>query len=90
MTRNHIGDLDIFLRAPGYKFGLGFAVLADPDRSGRIESRGEYNWSGFFYTRFWVDPKEDLIGIMMTQIRPNAQLDLDEKFRVVTYQAIMN
>ncbi len=89
MTRNHIGDLDIFLRAPGYRFGLGFAVLVDPDRSGRIESKGEYNWSGFFYTRFWVDPKEDLIGIMMTQIRPNAQLDLDEKFRVATYQAIM-
>ena len=90
MTRNHIGDLDIFLRAPGYKFGLGFAVLADPDRSGRIESKGEYNWSGFFYTRFWVDPKEDLIGIFMAQMRPNQHLDLDEKFRVVTYEAIMN
>jgi CubicO group peptidase (beta-lactamase class C family) len=89
MTRNHIGDLDIFLRAPGYRFGLGFAVLVDPDRSGRIESKGEYNWSGFFYTRFWVDSKEDLIGILMTQIRPNSQLDLDEKFRVATYQAIV-
>ena len=89
MRRNHIGELDIFLRDPGYKFGLGFAVLDDPNRSGRIESKGEYNWSGFFYTRFWIDPQEDLIGIMMTQIRPNRHLDLDEKFRVLTYQAIM-
>jgi CubicO group peptidase (beta-lactamase class C family) len=89
MTRNHIGDLDVFLRAPGYKFGLGFAVLADPDRSGRIESKGEYNWGGFFYTRFWIDPKEGLIGIFMAQMRPNQHLDLDEKFRVLTYQAIM-
>ena len=89
MTRNHIGDLEVFLRDPGYKFGLGFAVLTDPERSGRIESKGEYNWSGYFYTRFWVDPKADLIGIMLTQIRPNRHLDLDEKFRVLTYQAIL-
>jgi len=89
MTRNQIGDLDVFLRSPGYKFGLGFAVLADPEKSGRIESRGEYNWGGFFYTRFWVDPREGLIGIMLPQIRPNRHLDLDEKFRILTYQAIM-
>ncbi|MFH0871919.1 MAG: serine hydrolase domain-containing protein [bacterium] len=89
MTRNHIGDLEVFLRDPDYKFGLGFAVLTDPERSGRIESKGEYNWSGYFYTRFWVDPKEDLIGIILTQIRPNRHLDLDEKFRVLTYQAIL-
>ena len=43
-----------FLRDPGYKLGLGFAVLTDPERSGRIESKGESNWSGYFYTeRKW-------------------------------------
>ena len=90
MTRNHISDLDVYLRDEGYKFGLGFAVLSDPEKAGRIESQGEYNWGGFFYTRFWVDPREALIGIMMTQLRPYKHLDLDQKFRVLTYQAIMD
>ncbi|MDH7499448.1 MAG: serine hydrolase domain-containing protein [candidate division NC10 bacterium] len=89
MSRNQIGGMDIYLRDPGYQFGLGFAVLTDPDRSGRMESRGTYEWGGFFYTRFWVDPQEDLIGILMPQIRPNRHLDLDGKFRVLTYQAII-
>ncbi len=90
MTRNHVGDFDVYLRDDGYGFGLGFAVLVDPDKSGRIESRGEFNWGGFFYTRFWVDPQEELIGIMMAQLRPYNHLDIDEKLRVLTYQAIID
>ena len=90
MTRNHTGDFDVYLRDDGYGFGLGFAVLADPDKAGRIESKGEYNWGGFFYTRFWVDPKEDLIAVMMAQLRPYNHVDIDKKLRVLTYQAIID
>jgi len=90
MTRNHTGDFDIYLRDDGYGFGLGFAVLVDPDKAGRIESKCEYNWGGFFYTRFWVDPKEKLIAIMMAQLRPYSHVDIDKKLRVLTYQAIID
>jgi CubicO group peptidase (beta-lactamase class C family) len=90
MTRNHTGDFDVYLRGDGYGFGLGFAVLVDPDKSGRIESKGEYNWGGFFYTKFWVDPKEELIAVMMAQLRPNKQVDIDKKLRVLTYQTILD
>jgi len=90
MTRNHTGDLDVYLRGDGYGFGLGFAVLVDPGKAGRIESKGEYNWGGFFYTKFWVDPREKLIAVMMAQLRPNNHVDIDKKLRVLTYQAIID
>lgn len=90
MTANHVGDLDVYLRDKGYGFGLGFAVLVDPAASGRIESRGEYNWGGFFYTRFWVDPEEDLLAVMMCQLRPYTHLDFDQKLRILTYQALVD
>ncbi len=62
----------------------------DPDKAGRVESKGEYNWGGFFYTKFWVDPKEELIAVMMAQLRPNSHVDIDKKMRVLTYQAIID
>jgi CubicO group peptidase (beta-lactamase class C family) len=50
---------------------------------------GAYTWSGIFNTRFWVDPEEKMISIILTQIYPFGQLDIHEKFRVLTYQAIV-
>ena len=37
---------------------------------------------------FWVDPKEDLFGILMTQVFPSGA-DFQEKFRIMTYQSIV-
>jgi CubicO group peptidase (beta-lactamase class C family) len=45
-------------------------------------------WNGFFSTSFWIDPKEDLIGIFMTQSRPFSPHNILKQFRVLTYQAI--
>ena len=87
MTVNQIGDLKTFTK--GYKFGLGFAVHQGPEYSGRIGSAGEYRWGGFFNTGFWVDPEEDLICIVMTQTR-RILTDIQDKFRVMSYQAIVD
>ncbi|MBI3651811.1 MAG: beta-lactamase family protein [Acidobacteria bacterium] len=89
MTANHIGDL-VMWNSPfdGYRFGLGFAVRTDLGASAKIGSVGEYTWGGFFSTTFWVDPKEQMIGIMLVQLRPNEQLDVHDKFKVLAYQAI--
>jgi CubicO group peptidase (beta-lactamase class C family) len=89
MATNHIGDT-VMWDSPfdGYRFGLGFAVRTDLGAAWEIGSVGEFTWGGFFYTNFWVDPKEQLIGIMLVQLRPSNDVDLYKKFRVVTYQAI--
>ncbi|HVS13408.1 MAG TPA: serine hydrolase domain-containing protein [Thermoanaerobaculia bacterium] len=90
MTANHTGDLGIWLRGPGYGFGLGYSVVLDQGASGMPASEGAYSWGGAFCTSFWVDPEEDLIGILMTQIRPYTHLNVREDFATLTYQALVD
>jgi CubicO group peptidase (beta-lactamase class C family) len=90
MTANHTGDLGIWLRGPGYGFGLGYSVVLDQGASGMPASAGSYSWGGAFCTSFWVDPQEDLIGILMTQIRPYTHLNVREDLATLTYQALVD
>ena len=90
MTSDHIGDIPASsVVQPGSAgFGLGFAIRGKPGADGELGSEGAFYWSGFFNTTFWVDPKEDLIGILMTQIFPGTS-DIQERFRIMAYQAIV-
>jgi len=85
MTRNGIGDLEV---GPGRKFGLGFAIVEDPGRAGDASSPGTYYWGGFFNTRFFVDPAEQLIGIFLSQRYPRDADRLRDRFITTAYQAI--
>jgi CubicO group peptidase (beta-lactamase class C family) len=53
-----------------------------------LGSAGEYNWGGFFYTGFTIDPKEQMIVIFMAQLHPTGDLTLDREVNVLAYQAI--
>lgn len=75
--------------AKGEGFGFGFAVSQGPGFTGKPESQGTYGWSGYFNTFFWVDPQEELIGIIMTQTVPYNPAIIERKFRDVVYQAIV-
>jgi len=86
MTRNHIGTL---YTSPGRGFGLGFETVEDLGRSGRYGSEGEFSWGSAYFSRYWVDPKEQLVVVFMTQLLPNGGLDLQEKLRVLVNQAIV-
>jgi len=48
---------------------------------------GEYTWGGAAGTVFWIDPKENLVAILMVQMMQNP-IDLRAKFKTLTYQAI--
>jgi CubicO group peptidase (beta-lactamase class C family) len=86
MTTNHIGNL---YTSPGRGFGLGFETVDDLGRSGRYGSEGEFSWGSAYFSRYWVDPKEQIIAIFMTQLLPSGGLDLQEKLRVLVNQAIL-
>ena len=64
MTADQLGGIKF---RPGQGFGLGISVRKEPGVAGEPGSVGEYTWGGFGGTFFWVDPKEDLIGIWMAQ-----------------------
>ena len=75
---------------PGLGFGLGFAVVTDRGRAGLPYTEGSYYWGGSQGTVFWIDPSEELIGILMVQVRPGGPLQLREKFGALTYSAIVD
>jgi CubicO group peptidase (beta-lactamase class C family) len=72
----------------GYGFGLTFAVNLGIDKTAAIGSKGEYNWGGAAGTAFWVDPKEQMIGVFMVQVMP--QRLTKDQFKQLAYQAIVN
>jgi CubicO group peptidase (beta-lactamase class C family) len=75
------------LPMPGYGFGLGSRVLLDVAQSSAPGSVGEFGWSGAAKTHYWVDPKEEVVGLFMTQSMMSFDLpELD--LRALAYQAI--
>ena len=83
---NHISDDWHPLERTGCGFGLGFAVVTDVAETSSPGSEGTYSWGGLASTTFWIDPVEDLIGILMTQLIGDSPFHA--QFRVLTYQAI--
>ena len=89
MITNHIGDLQTWLKGPGYGFGLGYSVLLDPGKASEPLSPGSFGWGGAFNTYFFVNPAEDLIAITMSQIRPYTHLNIRADLSTLTMQAIL-
>ena len=61
----------------GFKFGLGFSIQAE----------GEYSWGGAAGTRFWINPKRNLIGIYMIQINPYGGRKYGDQMKKIVYAA---
>ncbi len=97
MTANHLPDgkdltqlsVSLFSEATyaGVGFGLGFAVTLDPARTLIPGTAGDFSWGGMASTYFWVDPREELIVIFMTQLRPSATYPLRRELRTLVYSA---
>jgi len=91
MISNQIGSGKlVYVRGPGYGFGLGFAVLTDPSKSGDALSPGTFTWGGADGTLFWIDPAEELIGILMVQINPYSHFNIRPLYSVVVSQAVVD
>jgi CubicO group peptidase (beta-lactamase class C family) len=90
MASDHLGPISATLRRPGYTFGLGFQVRKDVGLDGQSGSIGEYGWAGAGGTYFWVDPREQLIAILMTQAPGPARLYYRHLFKELVQQALID
>jgi CubicO group peptidase (beta-lactamase class C family) len=88
MTQNQIGALRIPFPG-GDVFGYGFGLVSEQGKESSKDpaGAGTYSWGGAFSTFFWVDPKNELIGILMTQQFP-PDFVLGQQFRRLTYEAM--
>jgi CubicO group peptidase (beta-lactamase class C family) len=75
---------------PGQGFGLGFAIVKDLGERGVPGSVGEYSWGGAYHSTYWVDPKEELVVVYMTQLIPAGSIDDFGKLRSLIYQSIID
>ena len=71
----------------GTGFGLGFSVITDVADTSSLGSIGTCGWGGMASTTFWIDPVEELIAILMTQV-VNVDCPFHAQFRTLTYQAL--
>jgi CubicO group peptidase (beta-lactamase class C family) len=86
MTMNQIGDVNF----GDNKFGLGFGITTEKGSAVLPTPEGVFEWGGAFSTTYWADPKEKLIGIIYRQMWHNSNYDAADKFKVLTYQAIID
>jgi CubicO group peptidase (beta-lactamase class C family) len=85
MTHDQLGKID-----GNQAFGLGFGILGVKGPLAELGSPGEYNWGGFFYTSFSIDPTEQMITVFMAQVHPDSGRNLEGLFHTLAYQAIID
>ena len=90
MASDHLGPISATIRRPGYTFGLGFQVRKDVGLDGQSGSIGEYGWAGAGGTYFWIDPKEQLVAILMTQAPGPSRVYYRQLFKELVQQAIVD
>lgn len=86
MHENHTGNK---YARDTHAFGLGFWVNDDPGFYGELVSKGAYGWGSAYYPQYLVDPQEKMVAIFMTQLTPTDGLTLNQRFKVLTYQALI-
>jgi CubicO group peptidase (beta-lactamase class C family) len=100
MTTNHLpGGRDMDQMAErafsetsyeGIGFGLGFAVTLDPAANGTVGSAGSYSWGGAASTGFWIDPVEELIVVVLTQLIPSSTYPMRSELQSLVYSALVD
>jgi CubicO group peptidase (beta-lactamase class C family) len=99
MHRNHLKDgKDLTQMAiggfsetanEGVGFGLGFASTMDEVKAGGLGA-GDYYWGGAASTIFWVDAKEDLCVVFMTQLMPSGAFNFRGQLKSIVYSSIVD
>jgi CubicO group peptidase (beta-lactamase class C family) len=94
MTQNHLPARMIPIAMEdipwhGVGFGLCFSVLLDNALNGTMSSIGSHGWGGWASTKFWVDPVEEIVGLIMLQSIPSYTYPVVNDFQTGVYQALM-
>jgi CubicO group peptidase (beta-lactamase class C family) len=92
MLANRIPESQLPLRIglnalPGYGWGLGVRIMMDPGKSLSLTGKGEFGWAGAASTYFWVDPAEDMVGVVMSQYLGSI-LPISDDLRSAAYQMV--
>ena len=93
MTQNHVSEKLFPLSfngivpevVNGYGFGLGYCINMGADAVGSV---GDFGWGGMADTYCWIDPQEEIVGILMQQFMPSLTHSGRLDFRKAVYGAL--
>jgi CubicO group peptidase (beta-lactamase class C family) len=71
----------------GVGFGLGFAQVLNKARALTLGNEGEYFWGGAASTAFWIDPKDEIAVVFMTQFIPSSTYPVRKEMRTMVYSS---
>ena len=86
MTADHLGPKS---GGDADGFGLGFWVNVRRGGFKELGSEGAFGWGSAYFPQYTVDPKERLVILLMTQLKPAGNSTLHLRVRTLTYQALM-
>ncbi len=73
---------------PGVSFCLGFLLYTEDGAGISMKSPGTFEWGGYFNTKFFIDPDEELIFVGMTQVLPFQRPDFWDRMYNIIYGSI--
>ena len=75
---------------PDLPVSLVFGILSkDNHYLGENGNNGTLTWGGYFNTFFFLDPKENLAGILLKQTRPFDKSNSNYEFKSLVYESLI-
>ena len=87
MITNQLGDIS---SDDKNTFGLGFSIVSNEDSGKEPVSVGTYSWGGIYSTDYWADPEEKIVGLIFKQFWNDPAQETNQKFKVMTYAALID
>lgn len=75
---------------PGETYCLGFSLITEQGKGISVKSPGTYEWAGYFNTKYFIDPKEQIIFVGMTQILGSSHGELWDRLAALIYSALQD
>lgn len=95
MMQNHLPDGQTLVFSmlgpiPGKGYGLGGAVTLEPSSLEPAEATGEFQWGGIAGTHWWINPRHNMAGLLMTQRQMAFWHPFSFAFKKAVYKAVLD
>jgi len=88
MTADQLRFMEITKEGSKFAFGLGSGLTNKAASADGPFSEGTYTWGGYFNSKWWVDPKEELVFVGMTNVLPFPHGEFWDNLYSIIYSAL--
>lgn len=92
MALDHLpeGHPNLEIGTQCFRFGLGVSTVTDVARSRCLSSLGDFGWGGAAGTQLWINPAEQMVVMIMIQIRAEVPTGVMDVYKRLVYQALVD